>query len=80
MCSFFFYFAEIILNLITVKYAGGKRIEKIRDIIDFYIGEHFWIDCFCFIILLVDISSKSSIIAFFRMFILFKLPQCLDKI
>lgn len=71
---------EIILNFISIKYSAGKKIEIIKDIIEYYIGQNFWIDFISVIILLGDISTKQTVVTFFRMFIVFKLPQCLDKI
>ena len=78
--SFIFYFLEIILNLVTVKYSSGKRIEVIRDIIEHYRSRNLWIDCVSFIILLIDISTTAKFIPYLRIFIIFKLPQCLEKI
>jgi hypothetical protein len=78
--SFLFYFIEILLNLITVKFSAGRRIEIIRDIINHYVSQNFWVDCVSFVILMIDISSHSEVVAYFRMFIIFKVPQCLDKI
>lgn len=63
-----------------MKYSAGKKIEVIKDIIAYYVNQNFWIDCVSFIVLLIDISTKQTFMSFFRMFIIFKLPQCLDKI
>lgn len=52
----------------------------IKDIIQFYVSKNFWIDFVSVAILLVDITSKQNFVTVFRMFIIFKLPQCLDKI
>lgn len=71
---------EIILNFISIKYSAGKKIEVIKDIIEYYISQNFWIDFISVVILLTDISTKQTAVTYFRMFIIFKLPQCLDKI
>lgn len=80
MGSLLFYLIEIILNLISIKSEAGKKIVIIKEIISHYFSKSFMIDIISFFILLLDISTSYPIISVFRLFIIFKLPQCLHKI
>lgn len=55
--SLLFYFVEIVMNIVTIKFSVGRRIEVLGDIVEFYMTNHFWVDFISFIILLIDIFS-----------------------
>lgn len=80
MISLLFYFVEIVLNLVTVKSQAGKKIVVLKDIFRYYLSNNLVIDVLSFMILLLDISGDFRIISYLRLFIVFKLPQCLSKI
>lgn len=68
------------LNFVTVKFEAGKKLEVIKEIINYYVSHNFTIDFISFVVLLFDISSNLHFITYCRLFILFKLPQCSSKI
>lgn len=80
MGSLLFYFVEIVVNFLTVKFVAGKKITMIREIGLYYIHNNFLIDVTSFFILFLDITTKVDAISYLRLFIIFKLPQCLSKI
>jgi nucleoid DNA-binding protein len=78
--SLVFYFLEIVLGLVTVKSAAGKKVELVREIVVFYLHSSLWVDAASLLILVVDLVLDDPAISYLRLFIIFKLPQCLDKI
>jgi hypothetical protein len=78
--SLAFYFIEICLNFVTVKFSAGKKLSIFKEILEYYIAHNFWVDFISFIILFIDITTNLDFIMYFRLFILFKMPQCFDKI
>ena len=75
-----FYLLEMALNFVTVKFEAGKKLDIFKEIIEYYISNDFAVDFISLVILLVDISSNLTFVAYFRLFILCKLPQCSSKI
>jgi hypothetical protein len=71
---------EIIVNLISIKSEAGKKVVIIEEIIKYYMSRTLWIDLVSFFVLLLDITTNFGMISYLRLFIIFKLPECLHKI
>lgn len=74
-----FYLLEIVYNCLTVKANAGKKLITYEEILNYYLRTNMIIDLVSLMILLVDCSSKIQGMEFLRLFIIAKLPQCLEK-
>jgi len=75
--SLVFYFVEIVINLTSIKISAGKKIRYLPEIFKCYFRRTMIIDLLSFLILFFDIFANWSLTSYLRLFILFKLPQCL---
>ncbi len=64
----------------TVKFANGRKIDVFKDIWIYYLKNNFGVDFISFLILVIDVAFTFQGIGYLRLFVIFKLPQCLDKI
>jgi len=78
--SLVFYLIEIGINFITVKFEEGKRLSTLREIWNFYLNDNFLIDLISMVILMLDLFADFQITIYFRLFIIVKLSQGLEKI
>lgn len=49
------------------------------DIINYYARNHLAVDSISFFILFIDCTTSMSAMIYLRLFIIAKLPQCLEK-
>lgn len=66
-------------NSVTVKSQAGRRLRTLEDILENYLHTNLVIDVINVLILFMDLNIDSQIIVFLRLFIVTKLPQCLEK-
>ena len=74
-----FYLLEIVYNCLTVKANAGKKLTTYEEILNYYLRTNMIIDLVSLMILLVDCGSQIEGMDFLRLFIIAKLPQCLEK-
>lgn len=72
-------FIEILINLTTVKYHSGKKIQTLFEIWQFYLRGYFVIDLLGVIVLFCNIFTYSPHLNYLKVLILLKIPQCIDK-
>ena len=77
--SIFFYLFEMVYNCVTVKSTGGKKVTSYKEIFRYYSQNNLAIDLISYVILIVDFSTSLEEFLFVRLFIVTKLPQCLEK-
>jgi hypothetical protein len=70
---------EIFVNLTTVKYHSGKKIKALFEIWQFYLKGYLVVDLLGVIVLLCNILTSSPHLNYLKVLILFKIPQCIDK-
>ena len=78
--SLAFYLFEIVYNSVTIKTSGGKRFVSYADILDYYSRNNLVVDSISFLILLIDCTTSLNAMIYLRLFIITKLPQCLEKL
>lgn len=69
----------MIYNCVTVKANAGKKLVTYEEILMHYFQTNMVIDLISFFILLIDCSTSLPELEYFRLFIIAKLPQCLEK-
>jgi hypothetical protein len=77
--SLAFYLFEMVYNCITIKTSGGKKLTTYADILNYYAKNNLFVDFISFFILLIDCTTSLSAMIYLRLFIISKLPQCLEK-
>lgn len=78
--SLLFYLTEMVYNALTIKSYAGRKLKTFEEILTHYFQTNLLVDLLNIIILVVDVSSTWTFMNYARLFILTKLPQCLDKI
>ena len=71
---------EIGYTSLTIKYKAGKKLVTLEDILTDYLQSSLIIDLLNLLVLILDVQSNQPIIYFARLFIITKLPQCLDRL
>lgn len=74
-----FYLIEIVYNCLTVRASAGKKLVTYREILEHYLHTNLMVDLISFLILMVDCNTEMPYMEFMRLFIIAKLPQCLEK-
>jgi energy-coupling factor transporter transmembrane protein EcfT len=69
----------MIYNSLTVKAKAGKRLKTLESILKDYLSSGMIIDAINILILIVNQFAPDEIMQYFRLFIITKLPQCLEK-
>lgn len=69
----------MVYNCITIKTSGGKKLTTYADILNYYAKNNLFVDFISFFILLIDCTTSLSAMIYLRLFIISKLPQCLEK-
>ena len=77
--SLLFFIIEMAYNSVTVKSQAGRRLRTLEDILENYLHTNLVIDVINVLILFMDLNIDSQVIVFLRLFIVTKLPQCLEK-
>lgn len=77
--SIIFYFVEIIYNMLTVRSKAGRKLTTFEEIWSHYWKTNMVIDLLNLLILLMDSNINLQVMNFARLFIITKLPQCLEK-
>jgi hypothetical protein len=75
-----FYLIEIGINFITIKFEEGKRLGTLREIWRYYLKDNFPIDFISMLILILDLFGDFKVTIYFRLFIIVKLSQGLEKV
>jgi hypothetical protein len=65
------------MNLVTVKVVSGEKINILKDIFFNYLRDQMFIDILLIIIMAIDLYDVSSIIGYFKLIVLAKVPFCL---
>ena len=78
--SLAFYLFEMVYNCVTIKTSGGKKFVSYADILDYYSRNNLIVDSISFLILLIDCTTALNAMIYLRLFIITKLPQCLEKL
>ena len=68
---------DFIVNLITVKVAGSKKVVYLKDIFFHYLTEQLVIDLLFIVIVSAGLAQATRIVSYFKMLILAKIPWCL---
>lgn len=69
----------MVYNCITVKANAGKKLVTYKEILIYYFQTNMMIDVISFLILLIDCMTSLAEMEYIRLFIIAKLPQCLEK-
>jgi hypothetical protein len=74
-----FFALEIAYTALTVKAKAGKRLNTLESVLEDYLSTCLVVDAVNILILLVDLNVSADFMQYFRLFIVTKLPQCLEK-
>lgn len=71
---------EMTINFIHQKTVSGRKVKSLREIIKHYTHNHLFIDSVNIAALILSMSTKIAIFGFFRLIIISKFPQILERL
>lgn len=75
--SIILYVVEIVVNLITVRSASGRKLIKLRDIGMDYLNNGFIIDLINLVFQTLSLTANITIFIYLRLFLFAKLSHAL---